>query len=131
MALQLSHTTREVAEFSGDMLVTGVRFIFNKFPPSNMQWRAIAPIIAVENCLQVKGLTYWEGFGQMMRGVGIFPVGRQKIPKMIKVAEIVGKLNSSHSKHVCRTRGQEMFTRKSLLFIISSYIYIYNIFHIT
>ena len=62
MALQLSHTTHEVAEFSGDMLVTGDRFIFNKFPPSNMQWRAIAPIIAVENCLQVKGPTYREGF---------------------------------------------------------------------
>ena len=36
MALQLSRTTHEVAEFSGDMLVTGVRFIFNKFPPSNI-----------------------------------------------------------------------------------------------
>ena len=93
MALELSHTTHATScmSFQG-MLATGVRFRFNKFPPSNMQWRAIAPIIAVENCLQVKGLTYWEGFGQMMRGVGIFPVGRQKIPKMIKVAEIVGKL---------------------------------------
>ena len=36
MALQPNHTACEVAGFSG-FLVTGVRFRFNKFPPSNMQ----------------------------------------------------------------------------------------------
>jgi len=36
-----------------------------------------------------------RGFGN----VGIFPVGRQKIPKMIKVAEIVEKLKIFFGYH--------------------------------
>ena len=51
MALRLSHTTCEVAEFQG-MLVIGVRFRFNKFPPSNMQCHAFTRLITMEYSFQ-------------------------------------------------------------------------------
>jgi len=43
MALQLNHATCEKLQSFQGMLVTGVRFIFNKFPPSNMKMIAFTP----------------------------------------------------------------------------------------
>ena len=82
------------------MLVTGVRFRFSKFPPSNMQSRCKAQLSTMEFfSTGERGLNMLEGFAQMMRGFGIFPVDRQKIPKMIKVAEIVEKLKIFFGYH--------------------------------
>jgi len=64
MALQLSHTVCEVAGFSG-FLVTGVRFRFNKFPPSNMSTRYLGTPHnhGIFSAGEVK--TCREGFGQV------------------------------------------------------------------
>ena len=53
------------------MLVTGVRFRFSKFPPSNMQSRCKAQLSTMEFfSTGERGLNMLEGFAQMMRGFG-------------------------------------------------------------
>jgi len=70
----------KLQNFQG-MLVTGVRFRFNKFPPSNMSLRVLNTPVSMEFFPIDRFITCWKALDrwwEALANVGIFPIWQTK-----------------------------------------------------